>query len=97
MPRDKELEENPKQIGSVYFHISNSGVTFQVVDEGWGPTIIVSGSSFGNMNSQLKLHVDNKGLAQLSKLFAKAAEVDYSKDYVCKANGTLKLGEEDGD
>ena len=80
---------NPDQVGSVYFHISNSGVTFRVVDEGLGPTIVVSGSSFGNMESSLKLHTDTDSLKKLGEMFLAAAKYDnFSDQYVCSAYAT---------
>lgn len=80
---------NPDQVGSVYFHISNSGITFQVIDEGWGPTIVVSGGSFGNMQSSLKLHTDTDSLKRLGEMFLAAARYDgFSEEYACKAQAT---------
>lgn len=78
---------NPDQIGSVYFHISNSGVTFQVIDEGYGPTIVVRGGSFGNMNNSFKLHTDADSLKILGEMFIAAAKHgNFSEEYVCKAS-----------
>ena len=85
----QEREANPVLVGSVNFHISNSGVKFSVVDEGWGPTIEVSGSAFGNMNSSLKLHTDRTSLAILAKLFLDAAQhEEYTDDYSNKARAS---------
>lgn len=81
----KVLQDDPKQKGSVYFHICNSGITFTVQDEGWGPTIVVSGGSFGNMQSSLKLHVDTDGLRKLGQMFLQAADGTYSEEYCNKA------------
>lgn len=83
MNKERELKKtNPDQIGKVYFHISNSGVTFKVIDEGWGPTIEVTGSSFGNMQSSLKLHTDAESLKVLGKMFIDASEhQNFSEEY----------------
>lgn len=73
--------------GEVYLHISNSGVTFRVIDVGHGPTVRVSASSFGNMLSTLDIHTDPESLAALGKMFTDAANATYSSGtYVCKAS-----------
>lgn len=90
----ERLQKDPKPIGSVYFHISNSGITFRVIDEGWGPTVVVSGSAFGNMRSEIKLHIDNRGLIALSKLFAHAAKQEYTDEYCHKGSAKIELNGE---
>jgi hypothetical protein len=72
--------------GEVYLHISNSGVTFRVIDLGHGPTVRVTLSSFGNMASTLDIHTDRESLAMLGKMFTDAATGVYSGHYVCKAS-----------
>lgn len=80
-------QSNPDQIGKVYFHICNSGVSFQVVDEGFGPTIIVSGHSFGNMDSSLKLHTDMDSLKILGEMFLAASKhKGFSEEYCHSAS-----------
>lgn len=91
----EKLQKDPKTIGSVYFHISNSGITFRVIDEGWGPTVVVGGSAFGNMQSEIKLHIDNRGLIALSKLFAHAAKQEYTDEYCHKGSAKIELNGED--
>lgn len=73
--------------GEVYLHISNSGVRFQVIDVGHGPTVRVTSSSFGNMVSTLDIHTDRESLAELGRMFTEAANATYSSGtYVCKAS-----------
>lgn len=75
-----------KEIASVYFHINNGGVTFKVLDEGWGPTIEVSSSHFGNNVSSQKVHITKQGLHALARLFEHAADKSYSEPYCCAAD-----------
>lgn len=73
--------------GKVYLHISNSGVTFQVIDVGYGPTVRVTSSAFSNMTSTLDIHTDRESLAALGRLFTDAAQEEYSSDpYVSRAS-----------
>lgn len=72
--------------GETYLHISDSGVTFRVIDVGYGPTVRVTSSSFGNMASTLDIHTDKESLAALGKMFTDAATGVYSKPYVYKAS-----------
>jgi hypothetical protein len=93
----EKLQKNPKKHGEVYYHVSNSGVTFGVVDKGFGPTIIIDALCFGHKFGQIQLHVMKKDLKHLAKLFANACKQEYSKDYCCAAevidNTTLKTEE----
>lgn len=73
-----------KIIEEQYFRISNSGVTFRVIDDGLGPTIQVISSAFGNMRNEFTLHVRRDNLAALGKMFSDAALSEYSSDY-CNA------------
>ncbi len=74
-----------KSIGEVYLHVGNSGVTFQVVDEGQGPTIIISTSSFGNLNHECKVYATTEGLKKIGEMFLDAASQGYSGEYVYPA------------
>lgn len=78
-----------KEVASVYLHIGNSGVTIGVIDEGWGPTIEISSSSFGNNNTNQKVHVHPEDLKVLSRMFEIASEKKYSQSY-CHAARTSK-------
>lgn len=71
-----------KNHGEVYLHVGNSGAKFKVIDEGHGPTIVVTTGAFGNLGQELKVHTTCEALAQLSKMFGKAALVEgYSEPY----------------
>lgn len=73
-----------KEITSAYLHIGNSGVTFSVIDEGFGPCIVIKSSSFGTNVIEQKIHVSKHELAVLSSLFDFASNKDYSEVY-CNA------------
>lgn len=74
-----------RSIGKKYFHISNSGVIFEVFDEGHGPTISVSSSAFGNLRNNFEVNVSRECLVELAKMFSQAATEDYSREYCDKA------------
>jgi hypothetical protein len=83
-------KDEGKEIGSVYLHISNSGVTFKVVDKGFGPTIVVYSSSFGNAINELEIITHGEALAALGELFTECSKETYSKEY---NGGLAKLSE----
>ena len=74
-------------IGKVYLQLGNSGATFSVDDEGYGPTLNVSTSSFGNLVNEQKIYTDLKSLEALKALLEKALLHDgWSKGYVHSAD-----------
>ena len=74
-------------LGTVYLHISDSGITFQVDDDYYyGPTIRINSSVFGNNNVEQIIRTDKKSLVSLAELFIKAAGHDFRKEpYCCPA------------
>jgi hypothetical protein len=74
-----------KIVGTVGLHISNSGVSISIIDEGFGPTIEITSSAFGNIQHSFKILTDVNALKKLSNLFGEATNFFFSKDYVCKA------------
>jgi hypothetical protein len=80
-----------KEIGEVYCHVGNSGAHFSVIDDGFGPTILVTSSSFGNLQTSFKLLTDRESLRAIGEMFTKAADrtEDYSADY-CHKGAILK-------
>ena len=70
-----------KVIDSLYLHISNSGVTISIKDRGFGPTIEIKTSAFGNINNTTEIFTNKESLKKLAEMFAKAAEEEYSEDY----------------
>lgn len=90
---EKHQEENkalriirqgaPKELGKVYLHVSDSGATFSVVDEGYGPTVKVRTSSFGNLEQVLKVHADKASLIALGKMFSAAAQYEGFTENYC--------------
>jgi hypothetical protein len=77
----EDRRRNPVGVGDVYLHVSNSGISFGIVDEGFGPTIKIHTSAFGNISQFISVHVDREALQKLSELFAKAANEDYTDEY----------------
>ena len=68
-----------------YWHISNSGVTFSIIDD-FGPTLVIESSAFGNMTTTQKFHTDKKSLLYLRSVIDHALTKDFSKDYCEKAH-----------
>jgi len=75
-----------KVIGSVYWHVGNSGVTFKVIDEGYGPTLEIESSAFGNLVQKSKFYTDIKSLDALIRLLEQAKTKTYSEPYCCPAS-----------
>jgi hypothetical protein len=86
MPKQPE-----KVIEEQYLHIGNSGATFSVIDEGYGPTIKVRTSSFGNMQNEFRLHVQKSNLVELGKMFLAASGYTFSQDYCNATEPTAHL------
>jgi len=75
------LQANPIVHGQCYFHVSNSGVTFKLIDEGRGPTLIISSQAFGNLVNEAKFYLAPDGLEFLAKFFRQMSTKDYTKPY----------------
>ena len=73
------------EVGSVYLHVSNSGVAFSVLDGRHGPTVQIHCSTFGNMDHTITLHTTNEGLEALRQLFQVAVERTYKGPYLHNA------------
>lgn len=68
----------------LYFHVGNGGISFHVIDNGFGPQLKINTSFLGNMDNTLLAHLEPGCLMQLSNFFAEAAKKTYSKTY-CNA------------
>lgn len=77
------MENRVKVIAEQHLRISNGGVTFSVGDAGFGPTIRISSSNFGNVCNELTIYVQKDNLVELGKMFALAADSEFSPDYCC--------------
>lgn len=82
-----------EELDKVYIHLSNSGTTFEVIDEGHGPTISVSSSAFGNLQHEFKVHTDRETLRLLGNMFLSAAQRTYSPEYCLYASAVEKPGQ----
>ncbi len=80
------MKQEKRIIGSVGMHISNSGASISIIDEGFGPTIEINTSAFGNIDTTTKIITDKQSLLALAKLFMKASDFEFSKDYCEKAS-----------
>lgn len=75
-----------REIASAYFHIENGGTTFKVVDEGYGPTVVLASSHFGTNSVEHRLHVRPEDLKVLARMFDVAAnDKRYSETYCVTA------------
>jgi hypothetical protein len=74
-----------REIGSVYLHIGNSGVTIGVEDDGSGPMLHIQSSTFGNNVIDQRVHIDHDGLLALLRLFDYAIEYEGYSDTSCQA------------
>jgi hypothetical protein len=77
------MDKEVKVIGSEYLHLSNSGATFKIIDEGWGPTISISVGAFNGFDSEIKIKTNKQSLKVLSDLFLKASNEEYTPDFCC--------------
>jgi hypothetical protein len=68
--------------GRVHASIGDGGVTFEVVDEGRGPVIVISSSHFGNNQHTHKIAVTLDVLRELGQMFRSTASQEFSKQYV---------------
>lgn len=75
-----------KTLGEVYLHVSNSGATLKVVDDGHGPEIHIETSAFGNLNQTTKIKTTQAALGALEQLFNMAKQQTFSPHYVNPAN-----------
>jgi hypothetical protein len=72
-------------IESKYLHVSNSGVTFSVVDNGYGPCLEIRASAFGNLQTTLTVITRKQELKALGEMLIRASEFKgYSEEY-CNA------------
>lgn len=69
----------------IYLHISNGGVSFEVVDSGNGPLIRVSASTFGHHVGGTEVFTTKDALKAIGEMFLRAAEKEYSEAYCIAA------------
>jgi len=67
--KDLDLE----QVGSKYFHISNSGITFAVLNKDGGPVITVNGSSFGIQMAGVEMPTSREDTRELGLMFLESS------------------------
>jgi hypothetical protein len=74
---------NPDKLGYVYLHVGNSGISFSVVDEGFGPTIKIHSSTFGNVDQTIRVHANVESLQVLGEMFTAAAQYKNFNENYC--------------
>jgi hypothetical protein len=75
-----------KEIANVHLNIGDGGVTFKIVDEGYGPTVEICSSHFGNNSTVQQIRVTHQDLNVLARLFKFAFEkTRYSEEYCYSA------------
>lgn len=80
-------------VSTTYLHVSNSGVTVSVVDDGFGPALVVESSSFGNLVSKHKTYLSKDGLREVRDMLERAIAHDgYSDTYCCAAHAPAERG-----
>ncbi len=67
--------------GEVHLHVNNGGISFGVVDEGFGPTILVNQNHFGAIDTEQRVHTTKDMLRQVGEMFIKASKEEYSENY----------------
>jgi len=82
-------------VATTYLHVGNSGLTVKVVDVGWGPTLVVESSSFGNLNNSTRTHTSVEGLRAIRDMLDRAIEHEgYSEEYCHAAKAPGHTGGE---
>lgn len=77
------LIKGAREVEKRYFHVSNSGLTVTVEDQGFGPELVVSTMAMGNLQGSIRTLVEPEVLFQLSKMFEEAFEhTGWSAPYV---------------
>lgn len=61
------------KIDEAYLHISQGGLSFAVVDDGHGPTILLTLSNMGH-EQKTEIHTDADALAAIGEMFIEASK-----------------------
>ncbi len=70
----------------VYLHVSNSGISFEVFNGEFGPTIRIHSATVGNLSATTEILTDVQSLADLGKMFTEASNNTFSAEYCNKAS-----------
>lgn len=81
----------PVKAGQVYLHVSNSGAIFSVMDRGYGPSLEIESSAFGNIVHTFQIHTTKSGLADLRDMLTAALDHEFSEEYCHAAKGPSEL------
>lgn len=91
-----DRRENPVEFGEVYLHIGNSGFTFRLNDEGFGPSIHINAGAFGHTMGDMKIHTNRESLEALRDLIEDALTQEFSPTY-CEPARVRKVKRLDGE
>lgn len=78
-------KKDTELLDEVYAHISNGGVKFSIIDEGYGPTFLIESSHFGNNVSSQKIMLNKQTFQKVADMFSGLRDHQFSKDYCCAA------------
>jgi hypothetical protein len=65
----------------LYFHIGNSGFSFQVDDNGQGPELVIRGSVFGHQMLRAQMFTTREGIMALSGFLLRQSARRFSEPY----------------
>lgn len=71
------LEKNPV-VDSIHLDINNSGVTFSVQDNGFGPEFVIESGAFGNLRQTSSFNVTKRGLKDIRDMIDRALKCEFS-------------------
>lgn len=72
---------NAVVMGDIHLHVNNGGITFGVIDEGFGPTIFIHQSHMGAIHTEQRVHTTKDMLRSVGEMFLAASNEDFSEDY----------------
>lgn len=70
-------------IGGQYWLFSNGGISFRVVDKGFGPCLQIELDSFASMKSKVEVLTNRISLKKLADLLSMASMVTNYTEYYC--------------
>lgn len=72
-------EKKSNVVADLYLHVSNSGATIAIEDNGRGPEIAINMSTFGNLMGKIQLITVPQDLVNIGNMFLEAAKHEFSK------------------
>lgn len=91
-----ERRANPITLFEHYFHIGNSGVTFRLVDNGYGPKLQIESGAFGNIHVKQDILLAKDALHALADSMSDAVHFKFTEDYCHAAEPEGEMASESG-